>query len=418
MPAHAIEVENLCKNYRLGQFGAGSLREDLSAWWRRRRGMEGAPDAQQLQAQYGERVQGKTFHALRDVSFTVEEGEVLGIIGSNGAGKSTLLKILSRITEPTAGLARMRGRLASLLEVGTGFHPDLTGRENIFLNGAIMGLNRAEVHQRFDQIVEFAGVQAFLDTPVKRYSSGMHVRLGFAVAAHLEPDILIVDEVLAVGDRTFRHKCLGRMREVSRSQGRTVLFVSHDMPSVRELCGRCLYLRDGRVAQDGPTKEVLRHYYQDNESAEKAGRPVSGTRFLKVSMHELGNAEDAEATTPLLTAPGMARLVFEVQIESSEGVNLGFSLIDAEDRHLYSSVALDFFPKLPSGRSRLSLTFPTDSLKSGDYRIGGTLWDAQKRYDHAMNLCSFTILETQSTRLQTPAFLHLPAKWEAPERLD
>jgi lipopolysaccharide transport system ATP-binding protein len=207
-------------------------------------------------------VRGSTtedFWALRDVSFQVRQGEVVGIIGRNGAGKSTLLKILSRITEPTEGQAVLRGRVASLLEVGTGFHPELTGRENIFLNGAILGMSRAEIRRKFDEIVAFAEVEKFLDTPVKRYSSGMYVRLAFAVAAHLEPEILVVDEVLAVGDASFQKKCLGKMQDVS-SRGRTVLFVSHSMPTILRLCERVVLLQNGMVVGDGPAEEITRKY--------------------------------------------------------------------------------------------------------------------------------------------------------------
>src|SRR5262249_22137041 len=198
----------------------------------------------------------ESFWALRGVSFSVADGEVVGVVGRNGAGKSTLLKLLSRITAPTEGRIRLRGRVASLLEVGTGFHPELTGRENVFLNGAILGMTRAEITRKFDEIVAFAEVERFLDTPVKRYSSGMYVRLAFAVAAHLDPEILLVDEVLAVGDAAFQRKCLGRMSDVARG-GRTVLFVSHNLGAVRSLCSRSLYLRSGSLAMDGPTNATL-----------------------------------------------------------------------------------------------------------------------------------------------------------------
>src|SRR5215213_3877278 len=199
-------------------------------------------------------------HALVDLSFSIGQGEAVGFIGHNGAGKSTLLKILSRITEPTRGSAVVRGRVGSLLEVGTGFHPELTGRENIYLNGAVLGMTRKEIVRRFDEIVEFADVERFLDTPVKRYSSGMYVRLAFAVAAHLNPDILIVDEVLAVGDAAFQAKCLGRMQQVARDEGRTVLFVSHNMAAVNSLCTRGLFMEGGRVTLDGSVADVVAHY--------------------------------------------------------------------------------------------------------------------------------------------------------------
>jgi lipopolysaccharide transport system ATP-binding protein len=225
------------------------------------------------------------FWALRDITLNIERGEVLGLIGRNGAGKSTLRKVLSRIIEPTEGRAVLRGRMASLLEVGTGFHPDMTGRENIYLNGSILGMKRAEISRRFDEIVAFAEVEKFLDTPVKRYSSGMYVRLAFAVAAHLEPEILIVDEVLAVGDAEFQQKCLGRMREVSQGHGRTVLFVSHNMAAIEALCRTCVVLEKGRLARVGPADECVRHYLRLSQDVSNGGvvavdRPGSATPWM------------------------------------------------------------------------------------------------------------------------------------------
>jgi lipopolysaccharide transport system ATP-binding protein len=228
-----ISVENLSKFYRLGQIGTGRLADDFKIWWAKKRGKSN-PFLKIGEIDHGNR-DDETFWALRDVSFAVEQGETLGIIGRNGAGKSTLLKILSQVTAPSSGLVKIKGRIASLLEVGTGFHPDLTGRENTYLNGAILGMTRQEVRRKLDEIVAFAEIEQFLDTPIKRYSSGMFVRLAFAVAAHLDPEILIVDEVLAVGDTEFQKKCLGKMSDVA-GEGRTVLFVSHNMASVKSLC--------------------------------------------------------------------------------------------------------------------------------------------------------------------------------------
>jgi lipopolysaccharide transport system ATP-binding protein len=248
--ASAVKVEELSKRYRIGELQSayGTLRDSLAATARRvvRRDHD----------HHHEEI-----WALRDVSFDVVEGGVLGVIGRNGAGKSTLLKILTRITTPTSGRATIRGRVGSLLEVGTGFHPELTGRENVFLNGSVLGMKRREIARKFPAIVEFAGVEQFIDTPVKRYSSGMSVRLAFAVAAHLEPEILLVDEVLAVGDAEFQRRCLGRMEDMSQS-GRTVLFVSHNMQAVTQLCDRALLLDHGEIVRDGPSTEVVAHYLQ------------------------------------------------------------------------------------------------------------------------------------------------------------
>jgi len=245
-----IEVEGLSKRYRLGQLQAGydTLRDAIAHGANRLLHREHRPPAEEI-------------WALDDVSFSVEQGEVLGVIGPNGAGKSTLLKILTRITTPTRGSAVIRGRVGSLLEVGTGFHGELTGRENIYLNGAILGMRRREINRKLPEIIQFSGVERFIDTPVKRYSSGMYVRLAFSVAAHLEPEILLVDEVLSVGDAEFQRRCLGRMEELS-SHGRTVLFVSHQMPVLARLCDRAILLREGRVVEDGPSEQVVARYLQ------------------------------------------------------------------------------------------------------------------------------------------------------------
>lgn len=257
----AIIVNQLSKSYRLGAINRHTLSEEIQHLWCRllrinpqqKMGMVGAAP----------RHQDELFWALKDMSFSVNKGEVMGLIGGNGAGKSTLLKLLTRITEPTSGEAHIQGRIASLLEVGTGFHPELTGRENVFMNGSILGMKRPEIAAKFDEIVAFAEVDQFIDTPVKRYSSGMYVRLAFAVAAHLESEILLVDEVLAVGDAAFQKKCLDKMRDVTRD-GRTVLFVSHNMGAVRSLCDSGLYLRAGKVQAIGPSTEVVDHYLHDN----------------------------------------------------------------------------------------------------------------------------------------------------------
>jgi len=261
-----ISVENLSKSYRLGQIGTGTLSRDLEVWWAKVRGKPN-PLLKIGQTDHGNQ-DGQTLWALQDVSFQVQQGEVLGIIGRNGAGKSTLLKILSRVTAPTSGLVKVKGRIASLLEVGTGFHPELTGRENIFLNGAILGMSKEEVQRKFDEIVSFAEVDKFVDTPVKRYSSGMYVRLAFAVAAHLESEILLVDEVLAVGDAEFQKKCLGKMGDVATNEGRTVFFVSHNMGSVRTLCETGILLEKGKIKKNESISEVIDHYIGNNKSVD------------------------------------------------------------------------------------------------------------------------------------------------------
>lgn len=255
-----IKVENLSKQYRLGSVGSGTLRDDLTRWWYVIRGKE---DPLMQVGSTNDRTQkadSDYVWALKDINFEVQQGDVLGIIGRNGAGKSTLLKILSKTTAPTTGSAKLKGRIASLLEVGTGFHPELTGRENIYLNGAILGMRKHEITRKLDEIVDFAGVERYLDTPVKRYSSGMYVRLAFGVAAHLESEMLIIDEVLAVGDAEFQKKCLGKMNDVSKGEGRTVLFVSHNMAAVKALCSKGILLENGLVSVKGITDDVIKSY--------------------------------------------------------------------------------------------------------------------------------------------------------------
>lgn len=259
-----IKVENLSKQYRLGQVGTGALVHDVNRWWHRVRGKE---DPYLKIGDSNDRtVKGDSDYvwALKDINFEVQQGEVLGIIGRNGAGKSTLLKILSRTTAPTTGNIKIKGRVASLLEVGTGFHPELSGRDNIYLNGAILGMSRHEITRKFDEIVDFAGVERYIDTPVKRYSSGMYVRLAFAVAAHLEPEILIVDEVLAVGDAEFQKKCLGKMKDISLKDGKTVLFVSHNMAAIESLSNRGVFMKNGLIEHIAPIEQAIGRYIKDS----------------------------------------------------------------------------------------------------------------------------------------------------------
>ncbi|TGN27176.1 ABC transporter ATP-binding protein [Empedobacter tilapiae] len=258
-----LDVENVSKQYRLGEVGTGSLQHDIKRWWANVRGKE---DPYLKIGETNDRTQkGDSDYvwALRDINFQVEQGQAVGIIGRNGAGKSTLLKLLSRVTKPTRGSIKYKGRIASLLEVGTGFHPEMTGRENIYLNGAILGMTRKEITRKFDEIVDFAGVERYIDTPVKRYSSGMYVRLAFAVAAHLESEILIVDEVLAVGDAEFQKKCLGKMGDVTKGEGRTVLFVSHNIGAVKTLCDSGVYMKNGTLEYVGEIENTISKYLID-----------------------------------------------------------------------------------------------------------------------------------------------------------
>jgi lipopolysaccharide transport system ATP-binding protein len=317
-----IEISEISKCYHLGQFGLSSFREETEKLFRRIRG------------QRVEQTTARDFWALRDISFSIEPGEVVGIIGRNGAGKSTLLKILSRITEPTKGEIILRGRVASLLEVGTGFHPELSGRENIFLNGAILGMTKSEIARKFDEIVDFAEVEKFIDTPVKRYSSGMYVRLAFAVAAHLEPEILIVDEVLAVGDSAFQKKCLGKMRDVARDGGRTVLFVSHNLGAVASLTQKCAYLKEGRMVTFDETSAAIRSYSGDHQNKSSSWAAsventnplqITAMRFLSLegipeAEFELGVGFSIELE--YVVREPLRNTVVEAWVFSSDGVKL------------------------------------------------------------------------------------------------
>ena len=264
----AIKVENLSKQYRLGVSGTGTISHDLNRWWHSVRGKE---DPYAIVGQVNDRTvktNEEYVWALKDINFEVKKGEILGIIGRNGAGKSTLLKILSKVTGPSTGKIAINGRISALLEVGTGFHPELTGRENVYLNGAILGMTKKEISRKFDEIVDFSGCEKYIDTPVKRYSSGMIVRLGFAVAAHLEPEILIVDEVLAVGDAEFQKKCLGKMKDVSVNEGRTVLFVSHNMGAIQRICNIGMLLKNGQNTITGPIDTIINNYLTFSDTSQ------------------------------------------------------------------------------------------------------------------------------------------------------
>jgi lipopolysaccharide transport system ATP-binding protein len=372
----AISVEDVSKQYKVGTVGTGTLHEDVARWWA---SVTGRPDpAEKIgDATSGRRLVGRTFHALDRVSFAVQEGEILGVIGRNGAGKSTLLKILSQVTGPTSGFVRVRGRLASLLEVGTGFHPDLTGRENIFLNGAILGMTKAEIRRRFDEIVAFSECDDFIDTPVKRYSSGMYVRLAFAVAAHLESEILVIDEVLAVGDSQFQRKCLGKMSEVA-SGGRTVLFVSHSIAAIQNLCSSCAFLDNGKLVRLGPTKEitdyylsfVLPHIISRVPLAARTDRSGSGA----VKLTEFGVENGAGVKLGEIASGSEVAFVFRYEVSRPlplSRVDVGISLHTEDDRALfvlYSSY-LGKTLTIDSRSGEFRCVIPRLPLSAGRYRV-------------------------------------------------
>ncbi|HEX8529357.1 MAG TPA: polysaccharide ABC transporter ATP-binding protein [Cytophagales bacterium] len=366
-----VRVENISKKYQLGKIGTQSLKGDLQRWWARKRGREDPFGT------IGKDLNGPhdVFWALKDVSFDLHQGEAIGIIGKNGAGKSTLLKILSRITLPTTGRLRVKGRIASLLEVGTGFNPDLTGRENIYLNGAILGMTKREVQRKFDEIVDFSGVETFIDTPVKRYSSGMYVRLAFAVAAHLESEILILDEVLAVGDAEFQKKCLGKMDDVAHKQGRTVIFVSHSMASVQKLCQRGVLLNQGRVEMIAAVDRVASHYEKIALSALNQGswtnrndNDLAAAAYVKKI--EVLDAHNEVRGSFLNTDD--VRLRFTVVVkEPSESLAIGFDL-HKNDVLAFRSQDIDLreqHRRLPAGEHVLTASIPNGLLNAGEYTI-------------------------------------------------
>jgi lipopolysaccharide transport system ATP-binding protein len=356
---HAITAAHLSKMYHIGRNRSGSVRETIM---------------QRSFSFFSKQKNDPTeFWALKDVSFDVQPGEVLGIIGKNGAGKSTLLKILSRITDPTEGRVVINGRVSSLLEVGTGFHPELTGRENIFLNGAILGMKRAEIKNKFDEIVSFSGIEQFIDTPVKRYSSGMYVRLAFAVAAHLEPEILIVDEVLAVGDAEFQKKCLGKMKDVSEQKGRTVLFVSHNMSAVNSLCTRCILMKNGKIDFTGNVEDVTAHYLQHvlQSSNEKKWESdhVQGDGVVRpVSIHII-NEEGNPLNFILINKASGIEFTYEI-LQDTVNIVPNFHVFTANGDTAFTAIEPTNKIQGKPGIYKTIMWIPPDFLNEGFYRVG------------------------------------------------
>lgn len=379
-----ISIENLFKEYKLGVIGRGTLYRDLQSWWALTRGK----DDPNTIIGHQRRNNYKNNHlALDNINLDVHEGEILGIIGANGAGKSTLLKILSRVTSPTKGEIKIKGKISSLLEVGTGFHPELTGRENIFLNGAINGMTTKETKMKLDEIVDFAGVEKYLDTPVKRYSSGMHVRLGFAVAAHLEPDILIVDEVLAVGDAEFQKKAIHKMQDVSSKKGRTVLFVSHNMDSIRKLCDRTIIMSKGKINADGKTEDSINKYlgsisYESRYYEKRKWENIDdspGGDIVRLSSISIKDEENnlrkkfkldeniiIEAEFHVLKENYQISSIFGLQFFSSKTLNKSgqFYLLDDYKNNLWGKQK-----SFDRGKYLSRLNFPKNILNEGIYSV-------------------------------------------------
>lgn len=372
-----IQAENISKVYQLGQIGSGTISGDLEQWWSRIRGREQTyPNITKQQRSN----KGTDFlWSLKDISFEIEAGRTVGIIGRNGAGKSTLLKVLSRITTPTKGSIRLKGRVASLLEIGTGFHPELTGRENIFLNGAILGMRKAEIRKNFDAIVDFAEVERYIDTPVKRYSSGMYVRLAFAVAAHLQSEILIVDEVLAVGDAAFQKKCLGEMGRLSNTEGRTILFVSHNIAAIKALCTHGIYLKDGQIAKDSVIDDAIAAYSQSAEqdeiprnSYQLTEQHTSECRFRSITILPNDNNNSFDLNRCIKIEIELVHPVTDIVV-SLQVLNQVDMVI------LHSSSEFDRQAGF-AATGKISCTIPAYLLNEGTYRFNFTLAVRNKVY--------------------------------------
>ena len=390
----AIKIENVSKEYRLGAIGGGTLQGDLQTLWAKIRHKED-PNTIIGEAEKGQK--GDKFMALNDVSFQVKKGEALGIIGHNGAGKSTLLKLLCRVTAPSNGKISYNGRIASMLEVGTGFHPELTGRENVYMNGAILGMTKAEIDKKFNQIVEFAEMEKFIDTPVKRYSSGMYVKLAFSVAAHLDSEIMIMDEVLAVGDVNFQQKCLQKMRKVAKEEGRTVLYVSHNMATIKTLCDRCIVLKKGQIIFDGDVDEAINVYSNDfNISTKKEYDFTQGKRID-------GITNEYRLLTGRLKKSCLAlndNLNFTLDINAKKSENdflLRYVVFNSTGNTIGTAYSKLF--NLNKGKNSINFTFSTEKLVPGKYMVDLILCQyengAQIRHDAVVHALAFDIEETE-----------------------
>ena len=426
MSETVIRVESISKKYRLGLIGGQSLREDWQRWWAKVR-RKPDPTVPVDLPHSGPGMSDGHVWALRNVSFEVEKGEVLGVIGGNGAGKSTLLKILTRITAPTSGRALMKGRVGALLEVGTGFHPELTGRENVFLSGAILGMTKAEINKKLEEIVDFSDCEQYIDTPVKRFSSGMRVRLAFAVAAHLEPEILLIDEVLAVGDVQFQKKCLGKMGDISR-QGRTVLFVSHNMGAVQKLCDRAMLIGNGRLLYQGETDKAISEYLKniDDNIANAVDFEVDEKLDLSFARIEVVSLNNENHSMIDVNDEMEVRITYRINRDlKNSHVSL---IVKKSDTALFTTFDTDLSQELAGTRSPglylARVKLPRKFLKPGNY----TLWLSSQRkgvgmIDRKGDILSFQISELRDEfsgkgySTECPGTLIVPLKWET-ERVE
>lgn len=426
-----IKVENLFKQYRLGSVGTGSLAHDLNRTWSRVRGKE---DPYLKIGDVNDRTQkgsSEYVWALKDINFDVKQGEVLGIIGRNGAGKSTLLKILSRTTTPTTGSVKIKGRVASLLEVGTGFHPELSGRENVFLNGAILGMSKTEIKRKFDEIIDFSGVERYIDTPVKRYSTGMYVRLAFGVAAHLESEILIVDEVLAVGDAEFQKKCLGKMQDVSNKEGRTVLFVSHSMDAVMRLCTHAIILKNGSLQAQGNTAYIIDAYLRSDfgttsirkwETLSAPGNDI--VRLLEIVSHDVEGKN--KESFDIAESVGIS-IKYEI-LKPGYKLNAAFNFFNANGVNIFDSHEStgDLYEQTkPVGIYQSVVWIPSNLFAEGTIVIGAAVvtHDPFLVHIHERDTIAFTMVDKSLNNLtrgdyvgSIPGVIRPLLKWETQKK--
>lgn len=409
----AIKAENISKQYRLGEVGTGTISHDLNRFWARLRGKE---DPYLKIGEANDRsTKGESEYvwSLRDINFEIEQGDAVGIIGRNGAGKSTLLKLLSKVTKPTTGRFKINGRIASLLEVGTGFNPEMTGRENIYLNGAILGMRKHEIDRKFDEIVDFSGVERYIDTPVKRYSSGMYVRLAFAVAAHLESEILIVDEVLAVGDAEFQKKCLGKMGDVSKGEGRTVLFVSHNMGAVQNLCNKGIVLEKGRLVFEGNQHDSLDFYskiYKDNLQ-NSSNHIVYKNKILINEIICSSDNRNLNQTDEILLGNNLEIGIDLTALEEIYDMSLAIDILNTNGElmsHLTNEDDGFYLPKVNLGeRNVIKIGIDSMLLTPNQYFLN--LWFGEGHTDGIYkieNLLNFTIIQSNFTKRTRPLPSH------------
>ncbi len=402
-----LSANNISKQYRLGQLGTGTISHDINRWWHSIRGKENPYLKIGETNDRSSKGTSDYVWSLKDINFEIKQGEAVGIIGKNGAGKSTLLKILSQVTTQTTGQIKIRGRIAALLEVGTGFHPELTGRENIYLNGAILGMTKEEIKRKFDEIVDFSGVERYIDTPVKRYSSGMMVRLGFAVAAHLESEILIVDEVLAVGDAEFQKKCLGKMGELSGGSGRTVLFVSHNMAAIKQFCNNGIYLKNGLIQSIGPIDKICLDYLSENQNTNLSHiytNPVIKHKDLEVTKAKitdlLGNTKSQFEITE--------QIIINVTIFCKTIIPNAYAYAVIKDNQEEVFIESDSFDVLPNvmdqlklGENNFKLTINSNILPHGEYQFYlsfASTFSNNFMIDVPGDILNFTIVDTQTKR--------------------